>query len=154
MTMGREMNRVVRRQPPKMPTASYKTYQILAPVTTHFRPATCAEAGCIAFQRGWTFKKSDLDERLLHIVTHAGKRYREETLELGGDIYLVFEPGQACFQASTHRVNLQRPEFYLAGRGDYRSYSTKGAQRFSRPEDWQDSFANHLDTLANEIKKG
>lgn len=106
----------------------------------------------MAYQEGWTYKKADLDERLLYVVTHARKRYRET--EFQNETYLVFEPGQSCFQASTHVVPLDRPEFYFAGRGDYRSFSTKKAAKFDRPEHWTESFSEHLDHIRTEINKG
>lgn len=146
------MNQKPFRLPPKMPTHKYKTFAIRSPLSTHFRPATCQEFGCEAYEKGWSYKKSDLDEKLLYIVTHAKKHYRE--VDFDGTAYLVFAAGQACFQASTHRVSLQRPEFFIAGRGDYRSFSPRTAQEFKRPEDWVDSFSNHLDTINTVIERG
>lgn len=141
------------RPQPKMPTGSYKTFRIASPLATHFRPATCEEFNCKAFNEGWTYSKADLErENLLYVVTHAGKRYREMALADG--IYLVFEPGQKCFQERTHRVPLNRPEFYFAGRGDFRSFSHRKAQVFTRPEDWVDSFSHQLDWINSEIEKG
>lgn len=141
------------RPTPKMATTNYKTFRVMSPISTHFRPATCEEFKCKAFNEGWTYRKADLErENLLYAVTHAGKRYREMAAEDG--VHLVFEPGQSCFQAPTHRVPLDRPEFYFAGRGDWRSFSHRKAQVFTRPDDWVDSFATHLDWLNNEIQKG
>lgn len=145
-------NAGVRRLPPKMPTGNYVTYKVASPLATHYRPATCAEADCEAYENGWSYRKADLDERLLYIVTHAGKRYRE--VEHQNETYLIFEPGQPCFQARMHRVSLERPEFYYAGRGDFRSFTTRKAQKFDRPEDWQDHFAHHQDRLNTLIQRG
>lgn len=148
-------NQTPNRLPPKLPTNLYKTYRIIAPLSTHHRRATCAEVECDAYTKGWTYKKSDLEAgNLLYAVTHAGKRYHEATIADDEEIYLVFEPGQSCFQASTHTLPLERPEFFYAGRGDYRSFSTRRATQFTRPDDWQDSFAHHLDDLKTEIDKG
>lgn len=146
------MNQQPFRLPPKLRSHQYKTYAIRSPLSTHFRPATCQEFGCEAYEKGWSYKKSDLDERLLYIVTHAGKRYRE--MDFDGAAYLVFEPGQACFQASMHKVSLERPEIYIAGRGDHRSFSARRAQQFKRPEDWTDSFAHHLDAIRKVREEG
>lgn len=151
MTIGFGSNRKVTRFKPALPSHLYRTYRTSSPIETHYRLATCEEVQCSAYMEGWTYKKVDLGERLLHIVTHAGKRYREQAL--GDDIYLVFEPGQACFQASTHRVSLERPSFYYTGRGDYRTFSTRNAQRLNG-EDWADSFANHMDALNSKYQEG
>jgi hypothetical protein len=133
----------------------YKTFQIASPVETHYRVATCAEAECKAYKEGWTYKKADLiAENLLYLVTHAGKRYQEMALDEGGEVYLVFEPGQTCFQARAHRVSLERPEFYFAGRGDYRSYSPRSANQFDRADQWVESFAEHQDIINKVIQEG
>lgn len=141
------------RLPPRMETYRYKTYQIASPVSTHYRKATCQEVDCEAYLNGWTYREADLDARLLHVVTHSGKRYRRAQLTEGGDWYLVFEPGQSCFSVASHRKTLERPELYLVGRGDWRSYVAREARRM-RPEDWVDDCVNHQATLAAEIEKG
>lgn len=122
-------------------------------MATHFRTATCEEYKCEAFHNGWTYRKADLErENLLYLVTHAGKRYREMVLP-PDELCLVFEPGQKCFQERSHRIPLDRPEFYYAGRGDYRSFSHRKAEVFTA-ENWVDSFANHLDVIKTEIERG
>lgn len=147
-------NQTASRPTPKLPTNLYKTYRIMQPITTHYRLASCAEIDCPAYTKGWIYKKSELIANdLYYTVTHAGKRYREEEYE-DGAIYLAFEPGQSCFQAPTHRKTLERPAFYYAGRGDFRSFSTRRALQFPQPEDWRDSFAEHLDALHTAIERG
>lgn len=142
------------RLPPKMPTTAYRTYRAISPLSTHFRLATCQEIQCPAYTNGWTYLKTDLErEHLLYAVTHAGKRYREMSLTESGEIYLVFEPGQRCFQADSHRMPLDRPEFYYTGRGDFRSFSIRKAQQL-RAEDWVDHFANHVDKLNTKQQEG
>ncbi len=163
MKITQRINRPI----PRMATNAYKTFRVASPVATHFRPATCEEFDCTAFNNGWTYIKAELErENLLYLVTHAGKRYREMSMpvpfkspegtwEFGPEqLCLVFEPGQTCFQARSHRLPLGRPEFYFAGRGDYRSFSPRAAQRFNRPDDWLDSFQNHMDKIKTEIQKG
>jgi hypothetical protein len=145
----------VNRLAPKLPSRMYKTFQIASPLATHYRVATCAEVECEAYTKGWTYKKADLiAENLLYLVTHAGKRYRETSIDEGGEIYLVFEPGQVCFQARAHRVSLERPELYLSGRGDYRSYSARNANRYDRADQWVESFAEHQEIINRVIQEG
>lgn len=140
---------------PKLPTGFYKTYRIAAPVSTHYRIATCAEIECKAYMEGWTYKKSDLErENLLYIVTHAGKRFREMQLADDPEMYLVFEPGQVCFQARTHRISLERPQFFFAGRGDFRSFSHRRATQFDRGDQWAESFAHHQDIINRVVEEG
>lgn len=140
---------------PKMPTQNYKTFQIAAPVDTHMRPATCAEIGCTAFEEGWTFEKSALVANdLYELVTHAGKRYREMSLDDSATIYLVFEPGQPCFQARSHRISLNRPQFFFSGRGDARTYTPRRAYQYADGEEWSDAFANHQDIIKRVHDEG
>lgn len=146
-------NRPPRRFPPKLETQQYKTYQIASPVTTHYRRATCAEVECAAYLNGWTYREADLDAKLRYVVTHAGKQYSRKQLTEGGDWYLVFEPGQSCFSVMSHRKTLERPEIFLVGKGDWRSYMPREARRM-RAEDWVDDCANHQATLAAAIERG
>lgn len=131
---------------------AYKTHAIASPIKTHYRKATCAEAGCDYYKDGWTFHKEQLSAEDLYVATHSGKRYREVKLA-EGYTYLVFEPGQPCFAAATHVVTLERPEFYFIGRGDYRVFSPHKAKQFT-PDDFVDEFANHLDRLHTAIERG
>lgn len=66
----------------KLPAASMKTYQILSPTMSHFRPATCAEAGCRLHLEGW---RSPIDERTQlgkaqawYIRNQSGRRFTED----------------------------------------------------------------------------
>ncbi len=135
-------------------SGAYKTFKVASPLATHYRKATCEEVNCSAYLSGWTIKKSDLDDKLMHVVKESGRHYAEKTLELGGDIYLVFPPGQACFNAEMHRVPLNRPEFFFAGRGDYRTFSPRAAHRYDRADQWQHDFAEIQDRNATIVKRG
>lgn len=139
----------------KMPDRMYKTYQIAAPIDTHTRKATCEEIGCTAYRDGWTYAKSGLiAEDLYELVTHAGKRYREVKLDDSAEIYLVFEPDQPCFQAASHRISLERPQFFFAGRGAGTAYSPRQATQFDNGEQWADSFAHHQDVINRVFEEG
>jgi hypothetical protein len=140
---------------PRMPTHAYKTFNIAAPVNTHFRPATCEEIDCPAYLNGWTYRKTDLiAANLYDLVTHAGKRYREQALDEGGELFLVFEPGQICFQAKSHRISLERPQFFFSGRGDHRSYSPKRAYQYVDGAEWSEAFAEHQEILNRVAQEG
>lgn len=142
----------------QLPAHLFKTYQIASPHTTHSRPATCAEVSCKEYTQGWMIQKSILTEKNWHDI-HAGKwRYREidltgldEVPEQG--IYLMFEAGQPCFRASTHRVSLERPEIYRAGRGRGKLYNPREAKVFSA-ENWLDDFHTNQDRLQTLAQRG
>lgn len=140
---------------PKLPSRYYKTYEVAAPLDTHFRRADCAEFECDAYREGWTYKKADLIAADLYdLVTHAGKRYKEMSLDDSSDIYVVFEPGQMCFQAASHRIPLQRPELFFSGRGDFRTFSQRRANQFDNAEQWAESFAEHQDIINRVVEEG
>lgn len=138
---------------PKMATSNYLTYCIRQPMITHFRPATCAEVDCGAWRGGWQLRVEQLTPELLRAARNSGKRYREMTVT-EGETYLVYEPGQACFDSVNHRLPLERPAFFYEGRGDFRSFTIRRARQHANAEDWADSMAHHLDHVRSEIQKG
>lgn len=141
------------RPTPNLPVGAYKTYTLNAPLRTHFRRATCAEADCVAYQEGWTIPLDGLDPHLEYVARHSGKRFRET--EFAGGRYLVFEPGQDCFREHDHWVSLEREPTYLVGPGDWRVKTSASAiARWNRSarehvngDDWVDDFANHQDRI-------
>lgn len=146
------IGRPVHRMQPKMPTGAYKTFAVRAPVSTHFRKATCAEADCLAYRNGWTIPLKGIDPQLEYVARHSHKRFRE--MEFKGDRYLVFEEGQQCFETHDHLVSLEREPFYFVGRGDWRSFTATKAREHKRPEDFVDDMQTHLDTIRTEIDRG
>lgn len=127
----------------------YQTYALRQPIATHTRKATCAEASCESYEKGWTLPVAMLSERDLHVATHAGKKFkrvRGEDFGVEPGEYLVFEPGQACFMVHTHRVPVDREPFTYIGRGDHRLFNTRQSVRMKN-EDWRDHMANHLDNI-------
>lgn len=128
----------------------YRTYQIVAPISTHFRPATCEEVDCDAYRHGWkTLVPSNSDQALYIRSGASGRRFIEvndscdETI---GMTEFIFEAGQRCFGASKHVVPLERdPIFNVRENGLTR--------RHTRPELWTEDFAGHLDKV-RRIKEG
>ena len=134
---------------PQMPASAYKTYQILSPVATHYRTGTCDEAGCLAYQHGWQTnvdEATDLGQRQAHYIrTLCGRRFTERRTELGITAF-TFQPGQKCF--ATHKVPLDRPEFYVVRGGDWRGNPRGEVRRHSSGDSWVNDFAEHQDRIA------
>lgn len=135
---------------------SQLTYQILAPLPTHWRPASCADVDCGAYLRGW---RTTVDERTplgqeqaAYIRRHAGRRYVEERTETGLTAF-TFEAGQMCFAAADHRVPLGREQVF-------RVAPTQGGRlageivTHQRAADWVDDFASHLDHIRTMRERG
>ena len=144
----RPLNRVE----PKGPAHVYKTYQIVSPLSTHWRDGTCEEAGCKGYEFGWQTavdEATDLGARQAHYIRRqSGRRFTERRTEIGLTAF-VFEPGQTCF--ATHKVPLERPELYVVRGGDWRGNPRGDVRRHSSPDAWVDDFATHQDRIDRVI---
>lgn len=147
------MNRI----PPLGPVQAYKTYQIVSPINTHFRPATCAEVECQAHTHGW---KTVVDERTemgskqaYYIRKESGRKYREDKDLSQGLTLFVFEAGQRCF--AQHTVRLDREEVYFTRAGDWRGNpSPHSLYKHTRPEFWLEDFQENLARIRKDSDNG
>lgn len=141
---------------PLMTPDRYKTYQVTAPVKTHFRPAnSCEEVDCDAWRNGW---KTTLDPSTeagqyhIHILKTDGKHYKYTVEKLPtGLVEFTFEAGQNCFKLQSHRVRLERPQRYFVRDGDYRQL---GHPTELRVDQWQEDFAIHQDRVKTRLERG
>ncbi|WP_181787209.1 hypothetical protein [Streptomyces phytophilus] len=142
------------RPPPLMGAGAYKTYEMRSPLSTHFRRGTCAEAQCPQYLNGWRVRVEALTPDLLHAARTSGRKWVEQHVA-EGETYLLFEAGQPCFRADQHRIRVERPPLYVVRDGDYRGNprGTRGRQHLN-PAHWVEDFAEHQQTLADEIEKG
>jgi hypothetical protein len=137
-----------------------KNFVIAAPLQSHWRPATCEEAGCRKWRHGFEIRldTSDPDPRAVARLKYLrdgglGKRFTEWR-----------EPGQTVvvfrFPAGTrvpgheneHRIRVARPEIFAVR--DPRSGLYVHQGRGGGADDWVDQFANHQDKLADAHRKG
>ncbi|MET7441188.1 hypothetical protein ACFYQQ_01245 [Streptomyces sp. NPDC005496] len=148
------MNANLFRPEPLMGPAAYKTYAVVAPLSSHFRKGTCAEVGCGHYRDGWRVRVEALTSDLLHAAKTSGRRFVEQQVA-EGETWLLFEAGQPCFRAAEHRVRVDRPPLYVVRDGDHRGNprGTK-ARVHHTPANWLDDFATHQQAIADEIKKG
>ncbi|MGV9756924.1 hypothetical protein ACWDUC_14050 [Streptomyces tricolor] len=139
---------------PQMGAESYKTYAMVSPLSSHFRPAACAEVDCPHYLNGWRVRVEGLAPQDIHAAKTSGRRWIEQRVA-DGETWLVFEAGQPCFKASQHRTRVDRPPLYIVRDGDHRGNprGTK-ARLHQRAADWQEDFAEHQQKLADEIRKG
>lgn len=145
------MVRPVFRPDAALPVGAVKTYQILQPTATHFRPATCEEVECANHVNGWKTivpVRSDLADA----VRSSGRVFTEEVID-GGLVEFRFKPGQQCFRAASHRISLQRDQLFMVRRGDWRGFEGPALQHRSAA-DWVDDFASHQDRLNTKIGRG
>lgn len=147
--MGQKMNRI----PPKGTVRDYKTYQITAPLATHWRPASCAEVECDQYMNGWRVRVEGLPAEMVHTARTCGRKFSE--LEVSeNEHWLVFESGQSCFRTKQHRVPVGKPELFVVRDGDFRGNPTGNRRTHSRPEHWVEDFQEHQARIADAVQKG
>lgn len=129
---------------------AYKTYQILAPVQTHFRPASCEEVDCAGFLNGFVVTidlSTDLGQSQAYYFRNSNERsFREESLS-STLVRFVFGPGQPCVARHRHQVRLDRPELYLVKKGNTRQ-SFGIETRHTSADSWRDDFATNQESIA------
>lgn len=139
---------------PKLPAHLVKTFQVVSPPATHWRPATCEEVECEQYRHGWRVRVEGLTEADVHTATHCGRVFTVQHVA-EGETWLVFRAGQPCFRASQHKVRVDRPELYFVRDGDWRG-NPRGTRprQHTRPDHWVEEFGEHQQNLADEIEKG
>ncbi len=146
--------RPLHRIEPVGPASAYKTYAIASPISTHYRDGTCDEAGCLAHRHGWQTnvdESTDLGQKQAHYIRkQSGRRYTDRKTELGLTAF-TFEAGQRCF--TTHKVPLDRPEFYAVRGGDWRGNPRgTGTRLHTGPDPWVNDFGTHQDRLKRKLE--
>lgn len=147
--------RPVNRINPALPVQAFKTYQVVAPPSTHWRPATCADVDCGAYLTGWRSlidESTDLGQKQAHYIRRESARKHTERRDEAGLTVFEFEAGQRCF--APHQVRHDRPEVYLVRGGDWRGNPSGSVRKHANAEDWVEDFQEHQGRLADQIEKG
>jgi hypothetical protein len=148
------MQRLNRVTPAGSP-GDYKTYTLSAPLTTHYRVATCAEVDCEHWREGWCSAidtSTELGIRQAdYIVNDSGRSYTQVVDKAGGRVLFTFPAGQRCFRQ--HHVPLERDPVLSVRGGDWRAST---GERFvhAKPEHWVEDFALHQDKIARLQQRG
>lgn len=132
---------------------AFKTYQLLAPRSSHFRPATCAEVDCPHYLQGWTTTLAVDDERCDYIRRHSGRHFTEERTA-DGMVAFHFPAGQMCFRASQHVKSLEREPIYIVRDGDFRGNPTGHKRLHVNGADWVDDFGTHQQRIHDQHEAG
>jgi len=144
----------LQRAPTEFPVHLMKTYQIAAPLATHFRPASCAEFQCDAYLNGWQ-TIVPADSPAAEYIRHDRTRRCTEERQPDGLTCFTFEPGQQGFAGTEHdhRLPNGRAERYFERGGDWRG-NPRRDRRELRAADWVDSFANNMDSVKTQMERG
>jgi len=145
---------------PRLGPARLRTFAILAPTATHWRPASCAEAGCDRYRNGYEIRidASSPDPltvaRLVYLRSRKhGVRMEEYRAERSDWVVFRVPPGERVFgHEGQHRIRVDRPELFAVHDPAAGTYLHRG--RANGADDWQDQFANHQDQLATRVSQG
>lgn len=114
------------------------------------RLALAQERDCAPHRCGWSTpvaagSAQEADLKALCAGADGHQRQWSAVLkEDNGILRYVFEPGQTCFVANSHRLPLERLEIFSKRRGD--QFVHLGNRRvYDRPDQWVDDFATNLD---------
>jgi hypothetical protein len=148
-----ELNRI----PPALPAAAMKTYEIDAPLATHFRQATCAEVQCDAHRLGWQTEvdeSAELGQRQAYYIRHDSTRKHAEERREDGTTVFTFEAGQHGF-SHDHRLPTGRPERLLVLGGDWRGNPLGIRPRVHvSADDWVEDMQESLDKIRTAHERG
>lgn len=137
---------------PQIGPEHYKSYSIRAPLSTHWKRATCADYECDEYLYGWTTTvdiSTELGRKQAHYILHDKSRsFKHE--QLGPNLVAFrYGPGQTCFKNNDHRTGVGRAPLLLVQEGDWRGNPRNTPPRvFKSVEDWRDDFAEHQDKIA------
>jgi hypothetical protein len=149
------MNRIT----PNLPAAAYRTFQIVSPLSTHWRKATCEEADCPNFLHGWQSlidETSELGQKQAYYIRKlSGRKFTEDRDWQPPLTLFTFEAGQSCFSSDQHKVPLERPEHYLVKGGDWRGNPLGTATRkHTSPDHWIEEFQENQDKIIRLHERG
>ncbi len=133
-------------------TQPRRQYSIVAPLSTHWRAATCAEAECPAYEHGWRTTvdvSTELGRRQARYIRKESGRSFTESSDMPGMVTFEFEAGQKCFAADQHRVRGERDNIFAVRSDD----SVRGSATIhSGPDPWLDDFSTHQEALQRAIE--
>lgn len=139
---------------PRMSVNAYRSFEVHAPLSTHFRDASCAEVECQNHLSGWVSRFDVTTTEGREWSRAIGQSGRKFTWEKHGNVVTFrFPPGQTCFQAP-HKVRIPRPELYVIRDGDWRGNPTGKVRRERQPLLFVEQMAENLGRLSSEIEKG
>ena len=140
----------------KLPAERFQTFQVVSPVSTHTRPATCEEVECGMYLHGWRMKvdlQTELGQRQAYYIKHSSGRSYKVLGQQDGLVELEFAANQPCFQE--HRTSIGRPEIFRVKGGDSRGNPLRTPVRtHKRPEYWLEEFQENQDRLKTQIERG
>lgn len=127
----------------------YRTYEVAAPVASHFRPASCAEVECANHTNGWmTTVLPGTREHAMILGLRGRYAFTGPERNEDGSESFTFAPGQPCFRSAQHRARLERDPFFIVRDGGGIKPVRLNAQT------WREDFAERQEYLRNLRQRG
>lgn len=142
---------------PLMTPDHYKSYSVLAPPRTHWRPATCEEYECDGWVYGFVTTvnlATPLGQKQYDFLSHDKSRsysMQRISMEL---IKFIYGPGNICMNWDQHRIPVGRPPRLLVASGDWRGNPTGKVVRHTKIEHWVEDFGENQQKLAEQQERG
>lgn len=139
--------RPLNRWTPALPVTAMKTYAL----SLYKRKATCAEAECEHYLKGWVSPVpiGSTDEEILK---RSGRKWFRVEERDGMHLY-YFGEGQKCFKANQHFVTVDREPLHIVRDGDWRANPT-GRRTQLRADQWLDSFKESTAKVIERKERG
>lgn len=153
-------NKHVMQMAPLADPRAYRTFRVVAPVSSHWRRVSCAEYACADWTNGFFIDidtSTDLGMAQYEYLSKKDKSRKGIMQRMTWTIVrFTYPPGSRPFDGNAHEHYhpIGRPPYYLVHDGDWRGNPTGFKRFFQRPEDWVDMSANHQDQLAHNVQKG
>lgn len=152
---GVQMHGRVTYPTPNMEPQHYKTYRVLAPVSTHWVPAKCEDVDCLPHREGFSITVDEnlpLGQGQAHYIRHDKTRMHKETRLETGLTKFDFPAGTTCF--AQHKKQI-RPDQFVVDGGDWRGNPMNTPRRIhTKAEYWVEDFAENQDRLKTMIERG
>ena len=115
-------------------------YSIKAPVSTHWREATCEEVDCRKHTTGWQTHcnvESELGRMQVEYLRSgkSGRRFTER-MDVEGIVVFSFSPGQQCFTTHTKKIE---------DKGHLLLRESNGQRQILEPDRWMWDFNESME---------
>lgn len=139
---------------------AYRTFRVVAPVSSHWERVGCEKYECPDYRNGFFVDvdtSTDLGQAQYNYLTNKDKSRKGTMQKMSETVYrFTYPPGSRPFAGNNHEHYwpIGRPPYYLVHDGDWRGNPTGFKRFFQKPEDWIDMSANHQDQIATQLQKG
>lgn len=135
---------------------THQTFEISAPLPTHWRPASCEEVECRAFMRGFKIELDASTDEGARALADIAAVYGKAWMTRIGPTMVRFTapPGTPCFRRAQHRLPLERDPLFRLKDGAPGQYRRGMRSVIMNEGEWLDRFAEHQGSIADARQRG